>query len=224
MKTRVAIFAALGILACTGSTPAQTHTASTENKARVIGFRAFFLATFQDFAAHETFQTAFGKATLPFFGGGLGVAFRNGIFVDLTASRFSATGQRAFVFGGQIYRLAIPLTAREIQLEASCGYRFAAWHRIRPYAGGGVGSYSYRETSDFSAFDENVNVRHAGYLVVAGAEVRVSSWVAVAVDVQWTHVPGILGTGGRSQGGGFGGGPENDLGGIAPRIRVIVGH
>ncbi len=214
----------LGILACAGFTPAQTRTASTANTAPVIAFRPFFLATFQRFAAQETFKATFGRAAQPFFGGGLDIAFRNGIFVDLTASRFSKNGQRALLFNGQSYGLGIPLTATEIPVEVTGGYRFPAWRRIRPYAGGGWGSYGYKETSDFSAFGENVDVRQAGYLVVGGAEVRVNSWVAIAVDVQWTHVSGILGTGGLSQGGGAGGSAENDLGGIGPRLRVLIGH
>jgi opacity protein-like surface antigen len=224
VKSKVAILAVLGVLACAGSTPAQTRTAPTANTAPAIAFRPFFLATFQDFAAQKTFKAVFGSAAQPFFGGGLDIAFRNGIFVDLTASRFSRSGQRAFLFNGQSYQLGIPLTATEVPLEVTGGYRFAAWHRIRPYAGGGFGSYSYKETSVFSASVENVDVRHAGYLVVGGVEVRVNSWVAVAIDVQWTHVPGILGTGGLSQSAGLGGGAENDLGGIAPRLRVIIGH
>ena len=197
---------------------ANAHRVNREDTPPAVAFRPFFLATFKTSRPSETFKAAFGRATQPFFGGGLDIAFRNGIFVDLTASRFSRNGQRAFVFNGQTYRLGIPLTATEIPIEVSGGYRFAAWRRIRPYAGGGVGSYSYKETSDFSASGDNVDVWHAGYLVVGGAEVRVNSWVAVAVDVQWTHVPGILGTGGLSQG------AENDLGGIAPRLRVIIGH
>ena len=218
MKTKAAILALLGILASAGSTPAQTRTRSTEEAPPVVTFRPFILATLQTFAAHETFKAVFGRANQPFFGGGLDIAFRKGIFVDLTASRFSRNGQRAFVFNGQTYRLGIPLTVTEIPIEVSGGYRFAGWRRIRPYAGGGVGSYNYKETSGFSAPGDNVDVWHAGYLVVGGAEVRVSAWVAVAVDVQWAHVPGILGAGGLSQG------AENDLGGIAPRIRVIIGH
>ena len=218
MKIKAASLAALGILACTNSMSAQTDTVSSEYTTPAVAFRPFFLATLQDFAAHETFTAALGAATQPFFGGGVNVAFRKGIFVDLTASRFSKDGQRAFLFNGQIYRLGIPLTATEIPIEVSGGYRFPAWHRIRPYASGGFGSYSYTETSKFSTSSESVNLRHAGYLVVAGAEVRVTSWVAIAIDVQWTHVPGILGTGGLSQG------TENDLGGIAPRIRIIIGH
>jgi hypothetical protein len=219
----VAILAVLGILACTRSTPAQTRTASTEHTPPAIAFRPFFLATFQDFAADETFHAAFGRASQPFFGGGLDIALRNGIFVDLAVSRFSKNGQRAFVFNGQTYRLGIRLTATEIPCEVSVGYRFAARRRIRPYAGGGLGSYSYKETSDFAAFAENVAVWHAGYFVVGGGEVRVSSWVAVAVDLQWTRVPGILGAGGLSQRAGSGG-AEDNLGGIATRVRVIIGQ
>lgn len=221
---KVAGLAVLGILACTGSTPAQTRSVSTEYTRPAIAFRPFLLATFQDFAAHQTFTAVFGRAAQPFFGGGLDLAFRNGIFVDFAASRFSRNGQRAFVFDGQTYRLGIPLTATEIPLEVSGGYRFAGWRRIRPYAGAGLGSYGYRETSGSAAAGDNVSVRHVGYLVLGGAEVRVGPWVGIAVDVQWTHVPGILGTAGLSQGNGFGGGAENDLGGIAPRIRLIIGH
>ena len=169
----------------------------------------------------EHFQGGIRQIHSYFLGGGLDLAFRNGIFVDLTVSRFSSDGQRAFLFNGQSFGLGIPLTAREIPLELSGGYRFAAWRRLRPYAGGGIGSYSYQETSDFSVLGENVDVRHAGYLVVGGGEVRVNSWLAVAVDVQWTHAPGVLGTGGTSQTSGSGGGAETDLGGIAPRVRVL---
>jgi opacity protein-like surface antigen len=223
VKTKVAIFVAIGVLGYAGSMSAQPPSELPEKTPPAITFRPFFLGTFQRFAADRTFTAVFGRATQPFFGGGLDITVRKNIFVDLTVSRFSRKGQRAFVFDGQIYRLGIPLTATEIPFEVSGGYRFAGWHRVRPYAGGGIGSYSYKETSDFSTSDENVDVRHAGYHLLGGGEVRVGSWVVVAVDVQWTHVPGILGTGGLSQGTGFGG-AENDLGGIAPRIRVIIGH
>ena len=208
----------LGILAFAGSIWAQTRSGSTEETPPAIAFRPFMLATFQRFAAHDTFQAAFGRASQPFFGGGLDIAFRHGIFVDLTASRFNRNGQRAFVFNGQTYRLGIPLTATEIPVELSGGYRFGAWRRIRPYAGGGFGVYGYTETSPSSGPGENVDTWHAGYLLVGGAEVRVHSWVSIAVDAQWTHVPGILGKSGLSRG------AENDLGGVAPRIRVIIGH
>jgi len=43
-------------------------------------------------------------------------------------------------------------------------------------------------------------------------------WVGLSVDAQWTRVPGILGTAGVSKDAN-----ENDLGGVAGRVRVIVG-
>ena len=61
--------------------------------------------------------------------------------------------------------------------------------------------------------------RHVGYLVVGGVEFRVSGWVAVSGDAQYTHVSGIIGSGGVSKEAG-----ESDLGGIAGRFRVIIGR
>ena len=54
---------------------------------------------------------------------------------------------------------------------------------------------------------------------MGGAEIRVSKWVGVAADVQYTRVPGMLGQGGVSQQVG-----ETDLGGMAGRVRVILGR
>ena len=50
-------------------------------------------------------------------------------------------------------------------------------------------------------------------------EFRVQKWIGVAVDAQYTHVPGILGTGGVSKDAG-----ETDLGGIAARFKVLIGR
>ena len=202
-------FVALGWLACAGTASAQA-----------VALRPFAVGTFQRFAAQQTFQAVLGRSEQPFFGGGLNIAFRDGLFIDLTASRFNKTGQRAFLFNGQSFGLGIPLTVTEIPFEVSAGYRFRASHVLRPYVGAGIGSYSYRETaSDSSAASDNLGVRHAGYLLVGGVEVRVHSWVAVSADAQWTRVSGILGNGGISKDAN-----ERDLGGVAARVRVIVGR
>ena len=60
--------------------------------------------------------------------------------------------------------------------------------------------------------------RHVGYLLVCGAEVRLQKWVGLGADAPWTRISGILGSGGVSKAAG-----ENDLGGVAFRLRVIVG-
>src|SRR5476651_273977 len=112
MKNTIAALVILGVLA-----PASRASA------QALEFRPFALATFQHFTAQQTFKAAFGRSEQPFFGGGLDIAFRDGLFIDLTASRFSKTGQRSFLFNGQTFGLGIPLTVTEIPFEISAGYR-----------------------------------------------------------------------------------------------------
>jgi Outer membrane protein beta-barrel domain len=186
-----------------------------------ISIRPFFLATDQSFAAVDTFDTAFGKTYFPFFGGGGQVVFKGTYFVEITASRFQEDGERAYFSGGKAFRLGIPLTATITPLEVTGGYRFRlpTLPRVRPYVAAGFGSYAYQETSSFADPGENVDTRHAGFVVNGGAEFRLHRWIGVAVDVQYTHVPGILGNGGVSQQAG-----ESDLGGVAARFKAIVGR
>ena len=184
-----------------------------------ISFRPFLLAAGQEFAAKTTFGATFGRAFQPFWGGGVEVVLRDGIWVDLTVSMFSKNGQRAFVNNGRVFSLGIPLTATVTPIEVSGGYRFRISKRLIPYFGAGVGSYAYTEHSSFADPDENVDTRHAGYLVVGGAELRVHRWIGVAADAQYTYVGGILGSGGLSQLAG-----EKSLGGLSARLRLVVGR
>jgi hypothetical protein len=182
-----------------------------------VSLRPFFLGAVQRFSARKTFDTIFGEPLQPFWGGGLSVAFRNGFFVDVTASRFKKTGQRGFFFEGQGYGLGVPLTVTVTPLEVMAGQRTQLSSRLFPYVGFGVGSYRYQETSDFA--DSSFEKRHIGYLIAGGVEVRISRWVGVSGDAQYTRVSGIIGDGGVSKESG-----ERDLGGIAGRFRVIIGR
>jgi hypothetical protein len=175
----------------------------------------------QRLAAATTFNAAFGSRTATFYGGGLQVAARSGLFVDFAVSHFSKGGERAFVSNGEIFRLGIPLTVSITPFELSGGYRlrFPRHTRVVPYVGGGVGWYKYRETAEFAANNDNVQASHAGFLFVGGAEVRLQKWISAAADAQYTAVTGILGQGGLSRDVN-----ENDLGGVAARIRVILGR
>jgi hypothetical protein len=217
MKTVTALTLAVLIAA---PLAAQSNVASFDEPFPASA-RLFLLATDQSFAAKTTFNAAFGKSVEPFFGGGLQVVGRNGLFVEFGISRFKKTGQRAFVNNGQTFPLGIPLTATITPLELSVGYRFGASgsSRFIPYGAAGIGRYSYREESDFSGAGDNVDTHHSGYLVTGGLEVRVHRWIGVAVDAQYTHVTGILGAGGVSKDAG-----ETDLGGIAGRFKILVGR
>ncbi len=201
---------------------AQTRRPAARREATPkLSLRPFFLATVEQFSAKTTFDAAFGQSSGPFLGAGAQLTLRNGLFVDVAASRFKKTGQRAFVNDGQVFQLGIPLDATLTPFEVTAGYRFGAatFSRFVPYAGAGFGRYSYQETSGFAADGENVDAHHLGYLAVGGLEFRFHRWIAVSADAQYTHVPGILGLGGVSKDAG-----ETDLGGIAARFRVLVGR
>jgi opacity protein-like surface antigen len=184
-----------------------------------VALRPFFVLAGESFAAKNTFDAAFGHSFEPLFGGGLEVVLRDGIYADVTLSRFSKTGQRAFRANNQTFELGIPLTATLTPIEVTGGYRFRTSPRVFPYVGVGIGSYGYQETSNFADTGDDVHARHIGYLAAGGVDLRVHRWVGIAGEVQYTHVPGILGTGGISQAAG-----ENDLGGVAVRVKVTVGR
>jgi hypothetical protein len=212
---------AAALAVCSVARPsAQTASAATPT-GPAVRLRAFVLATEQRFAAGTTFNATLGSRNAPFFGGGVEVVMRRGLFVDATVSHFNKTGQRAFVNNGEIFQLGIPLKVTLTPIEVSGGYRLriAGHARVVPYAGVGVGWYSYRETSDVASSGENVDTTHAGFLLVGGVEVRLQQWIRAAADAQYTVIPGILGQGGLSKDL-----SEKDLGGLAARIRVILGR
>jgi opacity protein-like surface antigen len=193
---------------------AATSSAQTSG----LSFRPLLMFSEQQFAATETFDAIFGRAHDSFWGGGLNVTQDGRYYFEVTASRFEQTGQRAFVDNGQAYPLNIPLTASITPIEFSAGYRFQSSKSIIPYVGGGIGAYHYKESSQFSSADEDIDTTHAGLIVEAGLEFRVHRWIGVAADAHYTYIPGILGEAGVSKD--F---EEKSLGGIAARFRVIVG-
>jgi len=187
---------------------------------RRIDLRPFVLVADQRAAAQTTFNAVFGSATETFWGGGVDVVYRDKYFLALAISRASKTGQRALINNGDVFRLGIPLQATVTPVELAAGYRFRfRKSRIIPYAGAGLGSYGYRETSTFAAAGEDVDTSHAGFVMMGGVEFRVSKWVAVTGDAQYTRVAGILGQGGLSKDVN-----EDNLGGVAARLRVLVGR
>jgi hypothetical protein len=206
------------LVACAVAAPlaAQTGPVSGHDEDD-LSFRGVGFVMGQQFAAKTSFNAVFGNSYEQFFGGGVLLAER-GVYLELAISRFKKSGQRAFISNGQTYPLGIPMTVSVSPFEVTGGYRFRRRSAIIPYAGVGFGSYGYKETSSFADTGEDVDVRHAGFLVVGGAEFRVHRLIGLAVDVQRTHIPGILGTAGLSKDAG-----EDDLGGTSVRAKVIVG-
>ena len=185
-----------------------------------LSIRPFVMGAEQKFTASDTFEAVFDTTRGPFFGGGVQVVFLDQFVVELGASRFTQTGERVFrTSTGSVFRLGIPVTATITPFEVTGGYRFPMWERVRPYVAAGVGSFSYKETSDFADDTENLVTRETGFVVNGGAEVRLHRWIGVAADVQYSRVNGILGEAGISQQV-----SEDDLGGVAVRFKLIVGR
>lgn len=174
------------------------------------------------FTASNSFEAVFGSPVGVPFGGGGEVVLPRGLFAGVRVSRFQKTGERVFVFEGETFRLGIDTDVRIVPIEVTGGYRFGDRdRRLIPYLGGGVGWHRYSETSEFAEDDENVKETHRGFHVLGGAELRVARWAAVAGEVQWTTVPDALGNDPNGAAAAF---DEDDLGGIAARVKFVVGR
>jgi len=196
---------------------AQTGAPPTPSPA--VTFRGVAFVGFQKFAASQTFTATMDSASGQFYGGGGGVELRSGFFVRVTASRFRKTGQRALDLEGQVFKLGIPLTVTIVPFEVTAGYRIKRFGRVVPYAGGGIGSYGYKEESKFADASENVSGRFTGYHIAGGADVSVTRWLWVTGEVLFAGVPNGLGKGGLSEQYG-----ESNLGGTSVRLMVQVGR
>lgn len=212
----------LAVLTLSAAVPAAAQSRAGASSTPPISIRPFLLVAGEQFAARRTFEAVFDSAFQPMWGGGVSVVFGGDYFLDVSAERFSKTGQRAFLTATTAYKLGIPLSVTMTPLEISGGYRFSRLlPRVIPYVGVGFGSYAYRESSPqpYSVDSENVDTRHAGFLAVGGAEVRLHRYVGLAVDARFTRVSGILGQAGISKAAG-----ESDLGGTAVRGRILIGR
>ena len=76
-----------------------------------LTLRPYGMITEQAFSAQTTFNAIFGQSAEPFWGAGAELILPNHVYVDVSASRFKKTGQRAFIDNGQTFRLGIPLAA-----------------------------------------------------------------------------------------------------------------
>jgi opacity protein-like surface antigen len=172
------------------------------------------------FTAEQSFEAVLGSGSGKVFGGGVEVVMPFNVFASVRASRFRETGHRVFLFEGQRFDLGIPTTISVTPVELTGGLRVPVATRLAAYGGGGVGWYSFRESSEFAGEDENVDDTFTGYHVLGGAEVSLVRWLAVAGELQWATVPDAIGSDRNSVSHEFN---ESNLGGTTFRFKVIVG-
>ena len=183
-----------------------------------FGIRGYGEGAYQWFTAHDSFKAILDTSGGFFYGGGAQVYF-GPIYVDFGVSRFEKTGERAFVFEGDVFRVGIPDRITMTPLVVTAGYRFPARARSVPYIGGGVGSLKFEETSDLADPDENVSETFTSYHAVAGVEYAATRWLFVAGEVRYAAVPDAIGAPGIAAE--F---DESDLGGLSLAVKVLIGR
>jgi opacity protein-like surface antigen len=197
--------------------PAVAQVLQPPARTPAIGVRGFAELGQMYFSASDSFRAVFGESTGPIYGGGAEVRIRNRWFFQIGVERVRKTGQRVFVFNGQVFPLGIDVTTTITPVLVTGGYRFRG-RRLTPYVGAGAGWYSYRETSGFAGAEDDVDDRFTGYHALGGVEFRILRWVSAAAELQYASVPDALGGGVAAE---F---RETDLGGTTVRLTVLVGR
>jgi opacity protein-like surface antigen len=202
--------------------PALAQAAPAAAPGRAVGIQGLVQVARTSFTATGSHDAMFGSATGTFLGGGGRVLLKRGplrgLFFEGSLDRARRTGERVFVFEGEVSRLGIASTLTITPILGSAGYQFRpVLGRISPYGGGGVGSYLVRESSAFSMPDEDVRLRLHGYHAVGGINVGLSRFFAVGGEARWTTIPA------RRMGGVYEALGEDDLGGTSLGIRLLVG-
>ena len=184
-----------------------------------ISVRGFADAGFMTFTATDSFKAILGKSSGPLYGGGIEFGEKQ-FYLSLGARRFSREGHRVFVFENQVFPLNVHDRITVTPVDLTFGYRFRS-HGLVPFAGGGVSWSRFTETSDHATDDENVKHTYTGGHVMGGAEVPLQSWLAAAVDAQWSSVPDDFDESATSVAKLY---DEHDLGGFTIRARIIFGR
>ena len=219
-NTDVLICGLIVVLAGANEVFAQAQPGPPPSPSVEIG--GYAMLGLMNFTAADTFEVALGSPYGSIFGGGATVGLPlGGLFVNVGAWQFRDSGQRAFVFEGQEFPLAIPLDVTITPFEVGGGwhFRFRRAPQFRPYVAAGFTSYGYKETSAFATPSENVDERYNGYHLAGGVQLRVERWIGVAWEVNWTTVPDAIGEDGLSAV--F---DETDLGGAGFRFKITFGR
>jgi hypothetical protein len=214
------------ILAVSTTATAQTRrpviTRAPASPGSGVSVRGYGEAGLHWFAASETFKAVLGSSRGSIFGGGVEALWNRRLSVSFDASRFQGTGERVFVFNGEVFPLGLDVKVDIVPIAVNVAYRFERPRRaLTPFVGGGLNWHRYTETSEFAAEGEDVSATYSGVHALGGAEWRLSRYVAVAGVGRWISVRNALGTEPTSVSQVF---DEHNLGGYDLRVRIVVGR
>ena len=173
----------------------------------------------------DTFDATLGSSTGLFFGGGVEVVLPERWFISARLSHFQKSGERVFVDGGDVFPLGIDMKVGITPIEVSAGYRF------QPR--GSTGNDAFRTSAAASV---GIGIRKAPisripaktsatrFRDITSLEAQSSEWggsFAIAGEGQWTTIPNAFEGAASSAADAFG---ESNLGGIAFRVRFVIGR
>jgi hypothetical protein len=158
-----------------------------------------------------------GQSGSPFAGGGAEFRWRDGVFVQGSVRWLRRTGTRVFILDDEVFDLGIEDTVTIVPVAATIGYRWREGNATS-FVGGGAGQYLFKEVSDFAEADENADERFASYHIVAGVEMALRRSLALAIEVQYTHVPDALNSALADSLN------EHNLGGTELRFKLLFGR
>jgi hypothetical protein len=176
---------------------------------------AFGQVGFVSWLATNTFNAVFGSSGAPMVGGGVRVQ-RGTLFVDGGFDWFENTSHGALPYNGGFVS-AIPESVRIIPIAGTIGYRHPG-RTGTPYIGAGAGVTLYREAPQFGSASENLSQVFGAYHILGGVEMAGWGPVGLAVEAQFTTVPGALASSGMSTVY-----DEHNLGGFQIRAKILIG-
>lgn len=203
-------------------TPAPAARRPPPRPSRSISIGGYAMAGNISFTAKESFDAILGTSSGPIYGGGARIGLPlGGLFVDVGAYRYRASGERVLIANNQTIKLGIPVdvTVTPIELSAGWRFRFRSMPKLTPYVAGGLTTLKYQETSQFATTSEDADDSFNGYHVIGGIEYKITRWFGVAGEASWTTVPDAIGESGVSKS--FN---ETDLGGKTVRFKITIGR
>jgi opacity protein-like surface antigen len=212
----------LGSAAANAQTRTPVRSPAPPPPARGLAIRGYGEGGLHWFAAADTFDAVLGASSGPIVGGGVEALWNRRLSISFDVSRYQASGERVFVFNGEVFPLGIDTDVSITPIAVNVAYRLEQPRRpVTPFVGGGINWHRYSETSEFATESEDVAATHAGFHAIGGAEWRLSRYVAVAGVARWMTVRDALGDEATSVARVF---DEHDLGGFDLRVRIVVGR
>ena len=230
-ETWTRIVRSTGLLLAVAATPTLVHAQdrpaprAAAASDRRLGLDVFGGAGLSFPAAKDSFD-AVGLSSKAFdVGGGARVTgLWRRLFVQVAMARWSDSGERAFVAAdGTTFPLGIPLDVKATFIDGTVGVKDVvrkSTGRVSylHYVGAGAGVVQFKESSPFAEPGDDLDTSKPSYHVLAGVEVPIAGWLAVAIDGRYRYIPDLLGDDGAS--GVLG---EDSLGGFQASVGLRVG-